>query len=363
MAAAAVAAAEADERLRIVEQRVAGPDAVPDLAGAERAVAVLERIASLLDRHATTLADDVAEGRAQVDAAEHALADARARHESAAAGHGQVVEALHRAELGLAAATARAVELVGEHDVREPDAAETVDLDEQSRQIDDLERRRRMIGAVNELANTEWEETSDRASEIIEQVTDLEAAAAELASHMHGLDAAVTDGFQQVFDVVRQRFHEAVEVLFPGGQGRLERVESDDGEPGIEIQVVPAGKRSRPLAMMSGGERSLIALAFCLAIAMTRPAPFYLLDEVEAALDDTNLRRFLALVRRLSDETQFVLITHQQPTVEIADTLFGVTMGSDGVSQVVSRRLGDDIAGAARPVVRHQLKAIQGGRA
>ena len=124
-----------------------------------------------------------------------------------------------------------------------------------------------------------------------------------------------------------------------------------------------AGKRARPLAMMSGGERSLIALAFCLAIAMTRPAPFYLLDEVEAALDDTNLRRFLALVRRMSEETQFVLITHQQPTVEIADTLFGVTMGADGVSQIVSRRLADDIAGGARPVVRRQLKAIQGGRA
>ena len=152
-------------------------------------------------------------------------------------------------------------------------------------------------------------------------------------------------------------------MLFPGGQGRLASVETEDDEPGIEIQVVPAGKRARPLAMMSGGERSLIALAFCLAIAMTRPAPFYLLDEVEAALDDTNLRRFLALVRRMSEETQFVLITHQQPTVEIADTLFGVTMGGDGVSQIVSRRLADDIAGGARPVVRRQLKAIQGGRA
>jgi chromosome segregation protein len=87
-----------------------------------------------------------------------------------------------------------------------------------------------------------------------------------------------------------------------------------------------------------------------------------LLDEVEAALDDTNLRRFLALVRRLSEETQFVMITHQQPTVEIADTLFGVTMGTDGVSQVVSRRLGDGIEGAVRPMVRRQLTAIQGGR-
>ncbi len=363
VAAATVAAAEAGEYLRIIERRASAPQVAVDLGGAETAVAALEHIASLLGRRADGLAAEVDAGRVHVEAAEGVLADVRGRREAALTAHGQAVEALHRAELGVAAATARAVELVGAHDVSEPDVTEAVDLDEQSRQIDDLERRRRMIGAVNELANSEWEETSDRATEIIEQVADLEAAAAELTVHMQGLDDAVTDGFQQVFDVVGQRFHDAVEVLFPGGQGRLERVDSEDGEPGIEIHVVPAGKRSRPLAMMSGGERSLIALAFCLAIAMTRPAPFYLLDEVEAALDDTNLRRFLALVRRLSDETQFVLITHQQPTVEIADTLFGVTMGADGVSQVVSRRLGDDLAGATRPVVRRQLKAIQGGRA
>src|SRR5208282_4239008 len=127
---------------------------------------------------------------------------------------------------------------------------------------------------------TEFEETSERTADISEQVADLEAAAAELAAHMQGLDDAVTDGFQQVFDVVQQRFHDAVAVLFPGGQGRLERVESDDDEPGIEIQVVPAGKRARALALMSGGERSLVALAFCMAIAMTRPPPFYVLDEV-----------------------------------------------------------------------------------
>ena len=102
---------------------------------------------------------------------------------------------------------------------------------------------------------------------------------------------------------------------------------------------MPAGKRPRALSLLSGGERSLIAMAFCLALALARPAPFYLLDEVEAALDDSNLRRFLGVVRRLSDETQFIVITHQQPTVEIADTLFGVTMGQDGVSQVLSRQL------------------------
>jgi chromosome segregation protein len=363
LGAATLAVAEADEQLAIIDRRVSSPERIADLAGAERAVDAVGRVVAALADRVTRLDATLGEHRERMAEAERVRDAVEVSHREAVAAQGLAMDALHRAELTLASAAARAHELLGDHEVGEPDDAAPVDPDEMARAIDELERRRRMIGGVNELATTEFDETADRVAEIEEQVTDLEAASCELTAHMQGLDDAVADGFQQVFDVVRQRFHDAVGVLFPGGQGRLERVESEDGEPGIEIQVVPAGKRARPLAMMSGGERSLIALAFCMAIAMTRPAPFYLLDEVEAALDDTNLRRFLALVRRLADETQFVLITHQQPTVEIADTLFGVTMGSDGVSQIVSRRLGDDISGAARPLVRHQLKAIQGGRA
>ncbi len=214
-----------------------------------------------------------------------------------------------------------------------------------------------MMGNVNLLAAEELEEMQARLTDIGEQVADLESAAASLRGHMEGLDTTVADGFEELFST------QNIATLFPGGHGRLAEVEGEDGEQGIEVQVVPAGKRPRPLSMLSGGERSLVALAFCMAIAMCKPAPFYLLDEVEAALDDTNLRRFLALVRQLSDHTQFVLITHQQPTVEIADTLFGVTMGHDGVSQVVARRLDRTLEGRARPFVRRQLKAIQGGRA
>jgi len=364
LAAALLAAAEAAEQLRLIDARVAAPELVLDVAGGEAALRALDRVAAGLAGRAAGLTEAMSAGELQAAAAEQALGAARGALETAAADQTQALDALHRAELALAAAAARAHELVGEHELTDPSEEHAeLDPDALAREIEDMERRRRMIGAVNELANTEFAETSERTDEIAEQVADLEGAAAELAVHMQGLDDAVSDGFQQVFDVVQRRFHDAVAVLFPGGQGRLASVETEDEEPGIEIQVVPAGKRARPLAMMSGGERSLIALAFCLAIAMTRPAPFYLLDEVEAALDDTNLRRFLALVRRMSEETQFVLITHQQPTVEIADTLFGVTMGGDGVSQIVSRRLADDIAGGARPVVRRQLKAIQGGRA
>ena len=223
-----------------------------------------------------------------------------------------------------------------------------------------LERNRAAIGAVNALAESEREELAARESEIAQQMAVLEAAAASLDARLAALETAVADGFGATFDALAERFSESIGTLFPGGRGVLRQVEDDAGEPGVVIEVVPAGKRPRGLALLSGGERSLVALAFCLALAQTRPAPVYLLDEVEAALDDVNLRRFLDLVRSLSAGTQFVLITHQQPTVEIADAIYGVTM-RDGVSQLVSRRLDGRVEGPARPFVRRRLRAVAGG--
>jgi chromosome segregation protein len=239
---------------------------------------------------------------------------------------------------------------------------ELPDPEEAAARLAELERRRAAVGAVNPLAAAEREELGERESEMLAQIDDLEATATALREHLGELDAAVAEGFDSLFDSFRERFAEVCGLLFPGGEGRLRAVADEDGEAGIEVEVVPAGKRPRSLALLSGGERSLVALAFCLALAMARPAPFYLLDEVEAALDDVNLRRFLGVVRRLAERTQFLLITHQQPTVEIADTLFGVTMGQEGVSQVVARRLRRDVEGPARPYVRRALHAIPGGR-
>jgi chromosome segregation protein len=238
---------------------------------------------------------------------------------------------------------------------------EPLDPEAAALRLADLERRREGIGAVNPLAAAEREELSERETEMVAQIDDLESTAASLRSHLSELDEAVAEGFDSLFGAFRDRFAEVCGLLFPGGEGRLRAVEAEDGEAGIEVEVVPAGKRPRSLALMSGGERSLVALGFCLALAMARPAPFYLLDEVEAALDDVNLRRFLGVVRTLSERTQFVLITHQQPTVEIADTIFGVTMGAEGVSQIVARRLTRDVEGPARPYVRRALHAIPGG--
>jgi chromosome segregation protein len=224
----------------------------------------------------------------------------------------------------------------------------------------ELERRRLAIGAVNPLAAEERSELAEREELISSQVADLEASAAALGGHLRALDGAVAEGFERVFDAVAERFAEVIGLLFPGGEGRLRAIEGEDGEAGVEIEVLPAGKRARPLSLLSGGERSLVSLGFCLALAMARPAPFYLLDEVEAALDDLNLRRFLRVVRLLADRRQFVLITHQQPTVEIADTLFGVTMGPDGGSQVLARQLARTVE-PARPFVRRAAAGVGRG--
>lgn len=284
---------------------------------------------------------------------------------------GVAMREVETAELAAAATRERlhtaAVELrLAQERVREAGPAPEITPDEPldhaavAQELADLERRRLNIGAVNELAATERAELSEREEHLTEQIADLESSSASLAQHLGELDSAVDEGFEAIFTAVSDRFGEVVGLLFPGGSGRLRLVapEEEGAEQGVEVEVVPAGKRPRAMSLLSGGERSLIAMAFLLSLAMARPAPFYLLDEVEAALDDANLRRFLGVLRRLAGETQFIVITHQQPTVEVADTLFGVTMGANGVSQVLSRRLAQTVEGPARPYVRRQLRLV-----
>jgi chromosome segregation protein len=155
--------------------------------------------------------------------------------------------------------------------------------------------------------------------------------------------------FAETFAAVERHFTEVAATLFPGGDGRLRLAEpEEDGEePGIEVELRPAGKRVTRLSLLSGGEKALGAIAFLFSLFLARPSPFYLLDEVEAALDDTNIGRFTALLRAYADRAQFIVITHQKRTMEAADVLYGVTMGDDGVSQIVSRRLPRDEAAAA----------------
>jgi chromosome segregation protein len=190
-----------------------------------------------------------------------------------------------------------------------------------------------------------------RLEELATQRADLEASLAELEKLRTELTETVERRFTETFEAVQGHFADVTATVFPGGEGRLrlteaETDEEDAEEPGVEVELRPAGKRVQRLSLLSGGEKALGAIAFLFALFLARPCPFYLLDEVEAALDDTNIGRFVDLLRRYSDQAQFVVITHQKRTMEAADVLYGVTMGGEGVSQVVSRRLPRDEAHA-----------------
>jgi chromosome segregation protein len=235
--------------------------------------------------------------------------------------------------------------------------------------LDRLQRNREQIGPVNPLAKREYEEAREHVTELAEQRKDLEQAITELRSLIRRTDREIAAAFEETFEATARGFEEMVAELFPGGRGRLRRVdvggaprpfagqetEDSEGEAadldeiappdedgGVEIEVTPAGKSTRRLSLLSGGEKSLVALAFVFAVLMARPCPFYILDEVEAALDDINIDRFLRLVRRFAERSQFIVVTHQKRTMDAADILYGVSMGGDGITKVVSRKLPRD---------------------
>jgi len=231
-------------------------------------------------------------------------------------------------------------------------AAEPADGDDRDALAETLaryEKRREQLGQVNPLAKEEYEAEKARLEELSVQRKDLEESLAELEKLRDDLTRTVETRFAETFAAVERHFTEVAATLFPGGEGRLRLAEPDeDGdEPGIEVELRPAGKRVTRLSLLSGGEKALGAIAFLFSLFLARPSPFYLLDEVEAALDDTNIGRFTALLRAYADRAQFIVITHQKRTMEAADVLYGVTMGDDGVSQIVSRRLPRDEAAAA----------------
>jgi chromosome segregation protein len=226
--------------------------------------------------------------------------------------------------------------------------AEGDDRNELHERAERLERRREQLGQVNPLAKEEHDAEKLRLDELATQRADLEQSLTELEKLSAELKETVERRFAETFDSVQKNFHEVAGTLFPGGEGRLQLTlpEDDESQPGIEVELRPAGKKVQRLSLLSGGEKALGAISFLFALFLARPCPFYLLDEVEAALDDTNIGRFVELLRNYSDRAQFVVITHQKRTMEAADVLYGVTMGGDGVSQVVSRRLPRDEARA-----------------
>ena len=238
--------------------------------------------------------------------------------------------------------------------------------------LERLARRREQLGPVNPLAQQEYAEAVAHVEELERQRNDLETALRELNGLIRDTDRQIRETFEETFAAAARNFEELAARLFPGGSGRLRLVSDSEGqarvlggqeldpahpglEPegddeavptdeellGVEIEITPAGKSMKRLTLLSGGEKSMTALAFLFAVFLARPCPFYIMDEVEAALDDLNIDRFLELLDTYSARAQFIVVTHQRRTMEAADSLYGVSMGGDGISKVISRRLPD----------------------
>jgi chromosome segregation protein len=209
--------------------------------------------------------------------------------------------------------------------------------------IDRMQRLRKRIanlGPVNPVAVEEFDQLQQRRDYLQQQLDDLNASRRALQKIVSAIDRKIRERFLETFELVDRHYQEVFSVLFPGGQSSLTLTDPDDPEStGVEVIAQPRGKRLSKMSLLSGGEKSLTALALLFAVYRTRPCPFYILDEVEAALDDTNLRRFIAFVDSLRHHTQFLVVSHQRRTMEMADVLYGVSMQSDGVSKVVSQKL------------------------
>jgi chromosome segregation protein len=251
--------------------------------------------------------------------------------------------------------------------------------EELERRQERLARRREQLGPVNPLAQQEYAEAVEHVEELERQRADLETAMRELEKLIADANRQIRESFEQTFEAAARNFEQVAAQLFPGGAGRLRLVRDRDApapvlggeeppadepdatdadEPelqqseaeeerlGVEIEITPGGKEMKRLSLLSGGEKAMTALAFLFAVFLARPCPFYILDEVEAALDDLNIDRFLEMLRSYSERAQFIVVTHQKRTMEAADVLYGVSMGGDGISKVISRRLPQEQAAA-----------------
>lgn len=253
--------------------------------------------------------------------------------------------------------------------------------------IERLIKRREQLGPVNPLAKQEYDEAVAHVDELERQRTDLETALRELKAFIRDTDKQIRTTFTETFEAAAKNFEELSQTLFPGGSGRLTLVREEntpravlggaktedsgdgaseveaeaateaaadaeaeaeehgvapDDDLGVEIEITPAGKSMKRLTLLSGGEKTMTAIAFLFSVFLAKPCPFYILDEVEAALDDLNITRYLDLLQAHADRAQFIVVTHQKRTMEAADTLYGVSMGNDGVSKIVSRKMPKD---------------------
>jgi chromosome segregation protein len=320
-----------------------------DLTRTRRLLAAVELAAGRIDGHLADLARRRERRAAVVKAMVTRLEEARRRRGQAerrleeARAHGR------KAELDEAEARMRreaAVEALRRELDSDLDAAVAADCPplpagySPSSRARELERELRLLGPVNPLAVEELAALEERHAFLTAQLEDVKASRRELAKVIRSVEAEMTQLLAAAYADVAENFAALFETLFPGGEGRL-RLSNPDQilEAGIEIDARPGGKSARKLSLLSGGERSLCALAFLFAVFRSRPSPFYLLYEVEAALDDVNLHRFLRLLDEFRSDVQLLVVTHQKRTMEAADCLYGVTMQPGGTSRVLSERV------------------------
>ncbi|MGH2896477.1 MAG: hypothetical protein ACRDPM_24845, partial [Solirubrobacteraceae bacterium] len=374
--------AERAQRLERVRAGVANDtQLVPAVASV---IAALEDVAGAIAQRLESFEEALAADR---QAGEHVAVELRRCAQQEAELHAKISqenEALTQAEVRLQRARDQAGDAETELGriaqrlelAAEPAEAALTDEERQTldARLERVARRREQLGPVNPLAQEEYVEAVAHVEELETQRADLETALRELEKLIADTDKQIRTTFEQTFAATASAFEELAGQLFPGGEGRLRLVSERDGparviggqaapdadgdsdgagddgpdddglEPeedllGVEIEITPAGKECKRLSLLSGGEKSMTALAFLFAVFLARPCPFYILDEVEAALDDLNIDRFLALLRQYSSRAQFIVVTHQKRTMEAADSLYGVSMGSDGISKVISRKL------------------------
>lgn len=359
-AAAAERTAREEDRVRR-EELLAQSETARDVAlAAEWGVARAVELLAVAER-------DRAAAEAARAAAEARMGELRARARQLASEFEEMVSNLYQGELAVAQHTQR-IEALREKALTELGLEETelvsgfgpeegvpaTDHDgepttvpyvraEQEKRLRAAQRDLATLGKINPLALEEFEALQERHGFLAEQLEDVRRSQADLRAIIAEVDARVEKVFAAAYEDVAAAFEQSFARLFPGGDGRL--VLTEPGEwltTGVDVEARPAGKKLKRLSLLSGGERSLVAVAFLVALFKARPSPFYILDEVEAALDDTNLGRLLEIYEELRATSQLLVITHQKRTMEIADALYGVTMRSDGVSQVISERLREE---------------------
>jgi chromosome segregation protein len=382
--------AERSGRIALAQARLAGEQVL--VPQAERLVGIFAELASAIAARVELFDAELAAHRA---AGEHVAVELRACAREEAELQGRLKrdgEAVTAAEVRAQQARDRSHE--AETELRglaerlglEPEPAEQPLPDEEraalAQRIERLVKRREQLGPVNPLAKDEYEEALAHVEELERQRNDLEAALRELATLIRDTDRQIRETFEETFAAAARNFEELAQQVFPGGRGRLRLVREDAGPRpvlggesadaseaeaaaeaadldadadgrddedlhGVEIEITPAGKSMKRLTLLSGGEKSMTALAFLFSVFLAKPCPFYILDEVEAALDDLNIDRFLRLLRTYRERAQFIVVTHQKRTMEAADSLYGVSMGGDGISKVISRRLPPEQAAEA----------------